>query len=551
MPAKAEAIDQLTQYISGLEPERVASELEPVLQYGGRSLLVRTVKSSSFESSDEILGEVSEAIGKVTSQKEQDVLADRAVGSITDLLRGDEEHRERIRPAGIVVRLAAHGQNFANLINNPRDRAWQLMYLADAVSQQIPGRDNVKAQAELTTESISLLDSAAEAARHNDEDPAYQLQHVAERAAGNIANAREFTDKVSMDDPEFQPVYLRLADQHMELYKEAIEAADSIEDPNERYKQKATIAASMAESNAVTTQGLFSTNARLLEMVRTQVAEVIEAYTVGSEVVDLTAAQKSRELVDLGLKLAAVIDEKYESADQDVIIQRNVGSFIKDLLHAACTNAQSIRKPRNPLKSRLQYEDKVRDAGYYAAGTATRLLDKDFDAALEVYAVAFDLEQVEEQLDPGRHNRHDVIGMIDDNARKRGDVKQGFALLLLADRLERSRLPEGMISHQLQVNARVGLQYLAEAEANVDKTTEIEKIEGGADFVKWMVRVATTDEHTSWRYKLNLILMNHINDPALRRVVEGGLETIVERERQAREPKSEAARLAEQIAGPR
>ncbi len=549
MPTGVEAAEQLSQYISEVRPELVNHELEPLLQYGGRSLLARTVRATGLGPSDEILTEITGAIDRMTNPHDQGILADKAVDTIKSIVRG-EDSRGLPLTAGMVSRLTAHGEHLASRIQDPRSKAWSLMYLADAVSQQIPGRENVRAQAELAYDAVSLIDIATEAARQSDEDPAYTLQHLAWHASQTVAHAREFTDRVSMDDPEFQSTWLRLGRQNQDIYREAIQATDEIEDPDERYKQKAATAISIIDAIAITGPGLFSTNARLMEMVRTQVSEVIEGYET-DETIGLTATQKCRQMVDFGFELAKVMGEKYDSAEQVPIIQHNLGSFVTDLFDAALKQAQTVRQSRNPLKSRLSYEEQVRDAGYYAANAAWYLVNNHFETALDVYAKAFKLERIEEKLDPDRHRRsnNDVIESIGKAAKERQDVEQGFTLLILADRLERTRLPKGRSSFRLEVNARVGLQYASDTKE--DEDFAIENMQGGPEFVKWMVQVATSDSHTSWGYNLNALAYAHIKDPAFRKIVESELDVLIERKRQAEAPKSEAARLAEQITGPR
>jgi hypothetical protein len=544
MPSNAEAVEQLTQHIRDLEPSQVASELTPILSH--RGLLTRTVQLSSLEDSDEILSAVWGAIDRVPLDK----LAEGAADAVLNALR-DEEGKPRTATAGVALRLAAHGERLISLISYPWDRAWKYTYLSEQMAKQIPGRENIKAQIELARSATSLIDSAAETTSKNPdpEKRSYQFRHEAEYAAQNVANARELTDKMSMNDPETQPLYMRLANQHMDLYNLAIASADAIEEPHNRYKQKIDIAVSMAEANALTSHGLFSTNARLLEMVRNQVTEVVQAYDTDSKLVDITLAQRCRELVEFGRNLAEVVNEDYESAEQDLVIQRNLIRMIEIIFGTARADALSIRQPRNPLKSRLEYKDIVHEGGYFAGLAAGSLIDRDLVAAKHIYAVAFDLEQVEDRLDPNRHNRHNsVIQMIYSKAEKQKDVMTGFALLVLADELERSRLPENTASHDLEVNARVALRYLAEA--RVDEATGIEEIEGGAEFVEWIVRAATRDNHVLRRGNL-YELTRHVNDPGLKQLISDGVDRIWKREQDARAPKSETARLAEQITGSR
>ena len=539
-----EALGHLTQIINGLGPEQVPGEITPLLEHGSRSLIARIITGNQIEPVLGVLGSIEGALGQVGSPKDRTSLGEKAVGTVVDTLRG--EHFQPDSPNSSLA-LVEQASRFAELIEDPREKAIQLRNISAETARVCAAEVGEAGASDMGWYSNIYLNKAAVSAQGIDDLGArsFTLSRIAETAA---ENASQLVGGISKSDDEHHMLTVTdLLEQPAWLYERALVAADTIKDPAERNDQKAELALSMAQSAAKTGEVAPELSGKLANMAMKEIADVLAAYRADGERVKLSPAEKCRGLVDLGSKLARIIDEDHNPSDQNKALRQQLAGQTINVFRAARVYSEELSRSHGLVKGRFA-PNRYNLAGS-SSNTATaagRLVGTNFGVAKELFEIGFGFAVIQAKLG-GRHSRDisSVLDTIGSYAKSQTNIESGFDLYSLAHHQLNQRLAGDKVSHIMEVNARRALLYLSEAPI---REMALEKIDRG--FIEFIVRVATTDSHVSWISDLHW-LGRYIADPELKQTVDKAIENLRTREEAARRPRSETARIAQEIVGGR
>ncbi len=543
--AQPEAFEQLAQTIAGLEPEKVASELGSVMG-SGKDLLERVVATGDTSVSLDVLGAVEGAIGRVDSSSTRTQLGQMASASVVEALRSNDF--DPIKAIG----LGQEAKGLADFIEDPREKAFALMYLSGEMARRIPEleRDYTTLQPEefkmsLVVQSNGFLSQARSSALEI-EDPgvkAHMLTQLGDTSVENFGFSEDLLTELPANREGTRAqrgiVYFPSV-----LYEDAIIAADQIDDPQARAGIIADVAVAMASASGKVKDKSSKDHMSisLASEAKNEITRIINFYETDKTLSKLTLAEKADDLVHIGAKLAKAIGEDHAepSLTEPDESREAITYAMLDTFSTARMYTNRIRKPKF---SQLSHNKLPKQLSHSVAVAAGRLVHTDFDSAEDLYGVAFDLAVAEDKF-RGKHSHEvsDVMGSIQESAKQTANTELAFSLYSTAHSLEVDRLgltPPELVdersdfSHSLGVNARSAAIYLSEAKKH---DTGIEEID--PDFVEF-IRLTANNPFRLYG------LARHIKDPALQKAIVAEAHSIERRREERSRPKTEVGRLAE------
>lgn len=520
-----EAVDHIVQEVDGLSSDQVVDEFSDFLN---RDTLTRIVAAEGVAQALKYTGAVERAIGKVDAPNDRTALGTEAFQSVGQILF---DPKFKANSFGSALGLLEQNGRYAELIDNPKERATMLSYAADTAFHLSKSYEVEQETLSLGQHAITYLDRAAESALAIDNDPSSEvssLRYTAEvstRSSGLISN-------LSLSDGEQQQLITDLLAQPAPIYNKALAAASVIPERESRLEEQGLIAISMAKF-ATNVSGVSpELSEQLVNMAAAEIDDILAEF-------DTDRSGAAHNLVDIGEALSETIEKHYASPDQDdVLRQRLVGKML-DVFKAI---GRYVEEASDPSLEENEYQGD--DFASNVTSAAEKLLSSDFAIAKELFSISFSLavEQTKSGFGDEPYASNEVLRAIQDGAKEQTALRPAFELLSLGYQLERNRLPDGQASSIMQRNALRGLRDLPEEP--VDQDVAVEEID--PQFAEFCILTALTDTNArnGWIKPLQ-VLGRHVEDPDLEQRIRGQLDTLEARQAERQRPKGKIAMIAE------
>ncbi|MEJ0073379.1 MAG: hypothetical protein WDN27_04865 [Candidatus Saccharibacteria bacterium] len=565
--------EPLAARIDGLDPNQTAGELASLVEGRCDSALQEVIAVGDAGSSAQVLDSVGMAIERIDDPASRSELGKKVSEVIIDGLRAQDDHDVYDALYDEARVLSDRVTGFIEQIEDPKDRAFQFLYASGQMAGRIPNHQQdgpVADRKEVLTVAISANDLMSKA-RENAlliADPSsriHALAALAEGAAENFAHARAFIPTLEgyRDDRRIRRALVNFPET---MYGDARQVVlTESGKPEDQASARGTIAVSMVRSAGIVNDMSWGTAPA--GRLTVKAVEHLDVARDGYRDSRLALSEKVIALSKLGASVSTAVAENYQ--EEDVHPNDTSESNGQKLIEAtarifsdAREHAQAITARRKggirALISSAPDEHLSNVSSHYAAVAAVRFLETNPDEAKGLFRDAFAIGEVEDALRGSRSDSADAVtALIREQAKKQDDLKRGFGLFSLANQLEEGRLAaasgvtsdadgslwvEGRTSHQLQVNARNALDFLALVRP--EEEVAIEEIDRG--LVERMIRAATVDTHYATVPYLGTI-GRHVKDPSLRLAIEEQAEALRAKAESDSLPKTETENIARQL----
>ncbi|HEY5152612.1 MAG TPA: hypothetical protein VII55_01425 [Candidatus Saccharimonadales bacterium] len=407
------------------------------------------------------------------------------------------------------ITLADQAGQLAELIASPDEKIYTLLDVTSNIVQTAGNQPF--AFAGLVDR---CLDEAANTALTHEDGLAsrsFILTSVAEKSAGAV----DWLTKADGDEPEKGlglSLSLAMSERTVQLYTEALGIIKKQEVAGTRVHEQSRVAISMVKAAAQ----IYGTNQelgrQLINMATEEIANVILAYRQDRDLAKLQDGQKCFKLADFGKQMAAAIGHSYDPEAAEAAEINPVIDKVFDVFDEANDYAGDVSR-RSFWDRLFKDKDRLSNSYDYAGQAAISLLDLDYDSALGLLGVSYDLAKTQEENDEGwrgdKAETNDVLDRIRNLAKNQASVERGFAMFWFADDLVVNYASEGEnIGFEQGHNYHGVLDYLYNAEPQ-----EVALDELRPEFVEKIIKFAGAN--VTYFVPLRILRNRYMANPSL------------------------------------
>ncbi|MEK7600257.1 MAG: hypothetical protein AAB462_04455 [Patescibacteria group bacterium] len=532
---QASGVENLTTFIDELGPDQVEREIGSILGSRSDVMLANMTAAHGIDSTVQVLESVKGALERTGIDFISASLGSKAVNAIAGSARSSVYGHDV--SASTVIELSNQASRFAEMIGDPEDRARAYIDIAASLNKT---REKTASTA---SQVFVIVNKAAESARkiENVGDRAYVIAQVAEESAKSV-------ESLGSIDPikDVEIMQSATAVRTIQLYEAATEAASNAPiDLSESHKgPMLDVVLSIARSAAKVSEANPLLEKELIDLVVTKIKDIISSYNdEGVAKKDkILPARKATKLTSIGSYLAQTIDDDYKIAEDGDSSQRSrLVDSVLDVFEAAHEEAKIVGSTKKSFFDTSKDKYNLRNAPSSLSMAAYRLVKFDLEAGERAYTIAFNMAAVKAKFTDYKpeDDKQGILNRISNQAKEQADLQSAFRLFALSHKLDKESLAGG-ISHHMGVNARQFMQY----DYRGDLDVKLDTIDH--EFVEWVIKIGSTDKHTSWSRQLAL-LDQFVEDPKLKADISEGVAALRARDKESRRPKSEAERLVREV----